>query len=1015
MGIRGSPRTRIRVDQNGGRLASRAPTVEPRGPVDRGIAISCSLIFETGAIPNGDPERWLEAYHPAYRRYLTGFQPMITMETPPDAQPSVMFLDDNGELLLVQAIAEHPDWVNDRDTDYGYGIPIDSNGGLYISSWESGTVKKHDIATGESVWMTDQRVSFTPGICLSADESLLFCIHDESENVIALNTSDGSVAYILPLSIPDWYNTLIVAPDGSLLAGSEGIIHHIDIGTGAVTPWVTLPAPYIRGYHMDVHPGGEGFVVAGMSYYSHWTRGTAFPVQRQLSAAIEYSWDKQVQNIYTRDYDLDWGARVYGVAYSHDGNYIFGMDEFDYTLHRWRRGPGNVGGSEPWMNLQYPTRAEWAADGYPGRGGLPTEDNGHAFVGISASAMRGFRWSGLTIDPPDPETPDPIYVTTSMLQATTLNGAWSSSRIDSDLFTFDPVGLAGAYGDGLVVGGGEVGDSGVSSLEKSFVAFRGEGGEGWIKKNPFSVSIRGEDADFYYYNEGGSDAVSAVAWSPTLHRWVAGRGHTWNYRTGSHLGPAKAIVTSEDGVTWTERSSPFDFPGHSASARQEFGVLALGWDGTQFVAGGQMATATGTTASGNALGGGGGWNQNANGTITIGSVTAHHTSAFGGLILTRDVDTQYDAGSIQFSFTVPDSWWPAEGAVYTGNERPITEVKVSVSPYTAEARCRVAPGETRVITVPAVEFPMTFKMHLYSNGASTGAGITLSTFTAIEKQPTVIATSPDGITWTRRSTPWSNTFHFSRDGVVNDLAWNGSLWVAVGHDNSPATVSNPALIMTSPDGVTWTNRFFGSLTSWDYQMRHVAWSPTLGKFLAGGEPGFFQSSDGISWSQVTPVVDGGSRTLAGNAVGTDNTLRWHPEWNVFVMTHYSAYAAGQQSDKGRRVLTSPDGVNWATWLAPWDDETEAAAWNGPTAWAMKVATGLDELMLLGFGSIQLSTAEAEEVRGEIELVERAEESKALVTTPPSADVLVGDIAPGETSNAPGDLGEWSSGTVTGSF
>lgn len=431
-------------------------------------------------------------------------------------------------------------------------------------------------------------------------------------------------------------------------------------------------------------------------------------------------------------------------------------------------------------------------------------------------------------------------------------------------------------------------------------------------------------------------------------------------------------------------------------------MLALGWDGSQFVAGGFMPTGTGNVSSTLPWPSG-----NGDGTLTIGSVSQ-------GTILTRAITLPYARGSIRFSFTVPDDWWPIEGSVYdTGNTGYINEMRVVEGVGTSYHR--VTPGQVREITVPASESPVTFSLVAAGNGPKTGSGIVLSRYTVVEQTPTTIATSPDGITWTRRSTPWDTQFRYSRDGVVNDLAWNGSLWVAVGHDNSPSTVSNPALIMTSPDGVTWTNRFFGSLTSWDYQMRHVAWSPTLGKFLAGGEPGLFQSSDGISWSQVTPVVDGGTRTLAGNAVGLDNTIRWHPGWNVFVMTHYSAYAAGQSSDKGRRVLTSPDGVNWTTWLAPWDDETEAAAWNGPNAWVMRVAAGPDELMLLGFGSIQLSTAEAEEVRGEIELLERAEESMALVTTPPSADVLVGDIAPGETSNAPGDLGEWSSGTVTGSF
>jgi len=55
-----------------------------------------------------------------------------------------------------------------------------------------------------------------------------------------------------------------------------------------------------------------------------------------------------------------------------------------------------------------------------------------------------------------------------------------------------------------------------------------------------------------------------------------------------------------------------------------------------------------------------------------------------------------------------------------------------------------------------------------------------------------ILTSPDGITWTARSSGTLNN--------LNGVAYGNSIYVAVGYSGA---------ILTSPDGITWTERDSG--------------------------------------------------------------------------------------------------------------------------------------------------------------------------------------------------------------
>lgn len=143
------------------------------------------------------------------------------------------------------------------------------------------------------------------------------------------------------------------------------------------------------------------------------------------------------------------------------------------------------------------------------------------------------------------------------------------------------------------------------------------------------------------------------------------------------------------------------------------------------------------------------------------------------------------------------------------------------------------------------------------------------------------ATSPDGVTWTTRTTPtnagWSS------------VCWSPELLLFCAVANSGIGAD----IMTSPDGETWTAR---TAPVSNQILESVCWSPQLGLFCAVASSGtgnrVITSPDGITWT---------SRTSAANNTWT--SVCWAPELQLFCAVAQSALAASS-------VMTSPDGITW---------------------------------------------------------------------------------------------------------
>jgi hypothetical protein len=112
--------------------------------------------------------------------------------------------------------------------------------------------------------------------------------------------------------------------------------------------------------------------------------------------------------------------------------------------------------------------------------------------------------------------------------------------------------------------------------------------------------------------------------------------------------------------------------------------------------------------------------------------------------------------------------------------------------------------------------------------------------------------SPDGITWTKRT--------LTENRHLNAVAWGNNTFCAVGYSGSVAS---------SPDGITWTNRIGIAVTANTdnvYSWNNILFSAANNVFVAtgGGPGGVMTSPDCINWTNHSV---GGNRAFWGLAEG----------------------------------------------------------------------------------------------------------------------------------------------------
>lgn len=203
-----------------------------------------------------------------------------------------------------------------------------------------------------------------------------------------------------------------------------------------------------------------------------------------------------------------------------------------------------------------------------------------------------------------------------------------------------------------------------------------------------------------------------------------------------------------------------------------------------------------------------------------------------------------------------------------------------------------------------------------------------------------IMTSPDGTTWTTRTTPdqpfevlgWDTTigrlvlvgegingYAYSTDGIN----WSGAGSPGGAYDTAHKfTVASNGTIYVSfsgDNGSDTSNLMTGNGTSWSAgtsiqgQWRACAWSPALSLFAAVGyDSGLATvqtSPDGTSWTERIP---------SDNVIGW-NSIVWSPELAMFI-------AISEQSEA---TMTSTDGTTWTVNTSvPYDGNAfKALSWS----------------------------------------------------------------------------------------
>ena len=179
-----------------------------------------------------------------------------------------------------------------------------------------------------------------------------------------------------------------------------------------------------------------------------------------------------------------------------------------------------------------------------------------------------------------------------------------------------------------------------------------------------------------------------------------------------------------------------------------------------------------------------------------------------------------------------------------------------------------------------------------------------------------IVTSPDGNTWTQRTSPDTTS-------TWRSITWGGGKFVAVADLGTNR-------VMTSTDGVNWTAATASEASAW----RSVTYSPSLGLFVAVATSGtnrVMTSPDGVTWT---------SRTAA--EANSWTAVTWAPEKNLFVAV---------ATDGANRVMTSPNGITWTPRAASAANTWRSVTWSAELDVFVAVAdTGTNRVMYSSDGT-----------------------------------------------------------------
>ena len=188
-----------------------------------------------------------------------------------------------------------------------------------------------------------------------------------------------------------------------------------------------------------------------------------------------------------------------------------------------------------------------------------------------------------------------------------------------------------------------------------------------------------------------------------------------------------------------------------------------------------------------------------------------------------------------------------------------------------------------------------------------------------------IETSPDGITWTSRTTPHGVGFQYI------DITYGDGLFVVTGSFKSPDLI-----VVTSTDGITWTDRTAAA------SIGLVEGYPSFanGTYFIAGRRLIFSSSDGITWTQrhqhsatnarLRTIAFGGGKYVcvgwrisacSAQTLDSSDFITWtereipasvnyRPDGIIWDGIQFLASGADVNSSSQCRIESSPAGVTW---------------------------------------------------------------------------------------------------------
>jgi Secretion system C-terminal sorting domain/Fibronectin type III domain len=251
------------------------------------------------------------------------------------------------------------------------------------------------------------------------------------------------------------------------------------------------------------------------------------------------------------------------------------------------------------------------------------------------------------------------------------------------------------------------------------------------------------------------------------------------------------------------------------------------------------------------------------------------------------------AAITNYEYSINDSNWVALSPAQTSSALTIPGL-TACDTYTIRIRAVNAAGggtaSDSVVVTPQGGEPAGMNWEA-RNAAVTGSWKSVTygngQFVALASSSLdMVMTSPDGVTWTGQTITSDNSGWSS-------ITYGNGMYVAV-------SASGTYRVMTSPDGINWTAQTAAAANSWT--------SVTYGNgmFVAVSRSGtnrVMTSPDGITWTaREASELNGWNSVTYGNG--------------LFVAV---------ASDGTNRVMTSPDGINWTAHSA-----TEANYWENVT-------------------------------------------------------------------------------------